>query len=72
MPPPSTTATVTFTAATMGLVNAGLAVALAFGVTLTNGQTAAITGMANALLVFGAVCIALYSSLRRKASGGEG
>lgn len=72
MAEPTTTQTVTFTAASMGLVNSGLACLLAFGVALSNSQTAAITGMANAVLVFGAVCVALYSSMRRKQLGGGG
>jgi hypothetical protein len=46
---------VSLTTAVVGLVNAVLALLLAFGVSITQGQTAAIVTVVNALLIVGAV-----------------
>src|SRR5437588_174742 len=45
---------ITFTAAIMAVLNAGLSLLLAFGVNVTEAQTAAITGFANAVLLLDA------------------
>lgn len=47
----------TKTAAILGATNAVLALLLAFGFDITNEQQAAITGIANALLVLGAALL---------------
>lgn len=45
----------TKTAAIMGVVNAVLFALLAFGVSISDTQQLAVTGLANALLILGAV-----------------
>lgn len=53
---------ITFTAAVTTVVNAGLSLLLAFGVNVTEAQTAAITGFVNAVLLFGSIAYASYKA----------
>lgn len=50
----------TISAAVLGLANAVLQVVAAFGVNLSDNQNAAITGLLNAVLVFGFLAWDLY------------
>lgn len=50
----------TISAAVLGLANAVLQAIAAFGVSLTDNQNAAITGLLNAALVFGFLAWELY------------
>lgn len=50
----------TISAAVLGLANAVLQTVAAFGVSLSDNQNAAITGLLNAALVFGFLAYDLY------------
>lgn len=50
----------TISAAVLGLANAVLQTVAAFGVSLSDNQNAAITGLLNAVLVFGFLAWDLY------------